>query len=83
MIKGVTLHHAICDGCGNAYPHNGANEEVFFERKTALMTCIYAGWAKVDGKLYCPECHEHNVEAGKYKLINKKNRYGTEDRRNI
>ena len=74
MIRKVTLYHVICDGCGTTYPHNGVNEEMFFERKTALTTCIYAGWAKVDGKLYCPDCYEYGKETDSYKPKKKGNK---------
>ena len=70
MIREVKLYHVICDGCEATYPHNGVNEEVFFERKTALTTCICAGWAKVDGKLYCPDCYENAIK--KRMSINRK-----------
>lgn len=66
MIKSVTTHHIVCDGCGKNYPNNKVNKETFFDFKTVLTACVYAGWAKVDGKIYCPECYEHNVKAGKY-----------------
>lgn len=67
MIKGVTLYHVFCDGCGKTYPHNGMNEEVFFERKTALMTYIHAGWTEIEGKLYCPDCYEYDEKTDEYK----------------
>lgn len=65
MIESVMI--AVCDECGGAYLQSNGKIKFFPNKETALTTCIYSGWAKVNGKLYCPKCHEYNVKIGKYK----------------
>lgn len=69
MIENVMI--AVCDSCGKTYLQHNGEIRIFCDMEYALTTCIYSGWAKVDGKLYCPKCHEHNVKTGKYKPKNK------------
>lgn len=65
MIESVMI--AVCDRCGKNYLQYNGETRIFCDIEYALMTCIYSGWAKIDGKLYCPKCHEYNVKTGEYK----------------
>lgn len=59
MIKEVTMYTVVCDGCGKDV--NADNDISCWNDTGYLNDIAYdAGWERLEGKHYCPECFEYD-----------------------
>lgn len=61
MIREVTMYQVVCDGCGKCRLPCKTKE------KAMNIASIWKDWKEIDGKLYCPDCYEHDEETDEYK----------------
>ena len=68
MIREVEMYQAVCDGCGGVHISGIDGESKFLSKESAYVSATVIGnWKGIDGKIYCPDCYEHDKETNEYK----------------
>lgn len=69
MIQKVEMYQAVCDRCGAILDERDCY--AYESPESARYVALESGWMEIDGKLYCPDCVEHDEETDNYKLKEK------------
>ncbi len=68
MFMNFTAILVKCDRCGNYYDGVVGLEHWFRSKQEATEAVLEDGWAKIDRKLYCPSCYDHNEDKDEYEV---------------
>lgn len=60
MYRPITMYQIVCDRCGEVFGGTDTCSALFCNKEVDIGD--YSDWEMIDGKHYCPDCNEDEVD---------------------